>query len=845
MNERMTLRGQTLRCEIDAALGRVVSLKIDGDPLDTEFAANETNLLYPQMKGNREWLGEWLFRIWDRDAKTWKSERTCISPRSVETDGQCVRVTFSPGKEAESLRRLEVAEVYRMEEDDLVWEMELRNRAEETLDVGEVSMALTTNTDFNSIFEEMYPEIPYHWHGPKQRDWHEKRVFQHLHLAGSNSYAFLQRPRGDFPALLLHPENGTYVDTAYQMVPGLGSHWGLCFEGPYYLALYSKAPRQIFGWLQPNEYSRYWFNGNHSLVLKPGESRSFRFRLSTIRSYAQVSQKLTQDGLMAVHAVPGMTAPLSQPIRFALQVKGGEPKLRPEANNLKIQFEGAEGDTYRYTLTATEPGQKKIHATFAGGETNLLFYIIDEPGELLKKHASFVARRQFYDNPDDQYDRHGLFLPYDDQMNALYLDSEESWQVGGTDEYCFTIAMFLAEKNARFPDPDEIGVLERFVEEGLWRSRVQDPETFEVIRGMYWEENTPADADQGNKWSYESSRSKLRTFNYPLLMDVFFALYQIDKAYGLTKRHTGKEYLTYAYRCALLWHDLGRNKNNGAPAGATITEVLDALREEIPEAYEKLYPLVENCARINSEALYPYGSELYVDQTSHNQVEALMSYFGYEEKKKETWRITKALRAGMQPTWYKNGNEKRGNVCVWYATPLNTRVLYNGFDALGDREMLEWGYAGLTSFLTTLRLNGVAHGWFTWWPDRSYFDMRSLDTDMGMYGYFKSARAYVVKDEIFGWTGYGCLVTEENGALTARLNDGVGRVIAFPTQGVRIEALQEELTCVSVTDDEVRVETRPVFERANRRSVTVSAAGRKVWIDGKPSLDGENLLSDC
>ncbi len=580
-------------------------------------------------------------------------------------------------------------------------------------------------------------------------------------------------------------------------------------------------------------------------MLEPGQSKRFCFRFAAVTSYAQVPQRLTQDGLMAVHAVPGMVAPISQPIRFALSCKGGQPELRPEANNIHLCFEGAQGDTYRYTLQATSPGQKKVHVCFAGGETDLLFYVIEAPDTLLKKHAAFVAKRQFYDNPEDKYDRHGLFLPYDDQLDTIWLDSEESWQVGGTDEYCFTVAMFLAQKNACFPDPQEVAVLERFVEEGLWRSHVQDPQSFEVIRGMYWEENTPADADQGNKWSFERSRSKLRTFNYPLLMDVYFALYQIDKAFGLTVRHTGKEYLTYAYRCALLWHDLGRNKNNGAPAGATITEVLDALREELPQAYHKLYPLVENCAKINSEADYPYGSELYVDQTSHNQVEALMTYFGYEDKKREVWRITKALRAGMQPTWYKYGNEKRGNVCVWYATPLNTRVLYNAFDALGDGEMLRWGYAGLTGFLTTLRPSGVAHGWFTWWPDRALFDTRSLDTDMGMYGYFKSARAYVVRDEVFGWVGYGCDVTQKDGVLTATLNDGVGRVVAFPGLGVRVEACNEALTSVCVSDGEVRVQTRPVFERARGRAITVWARGRSVWINEKPAAEGQNALSDC
>ncbi len=222
MNDRICLQGEALVCEVDRATGDIVSIRLRDDGLETEYAANTTNLLYPQMKDHREWLGEWLFRIWDHETRTWIPERTCAAARRVETLTDGVRVVFSTtDTEQNALRRLAVAETYRMDGADLTWEMQVQNVSGETLDVGEVSMALMTNTDFNSIFEQLHQDIPYHWHGPKQRDWHEKRVFQHLHLAGSNSYAFLQRPRGDFPALLFHPEKGTYVDTAYQMTPGL------------------------------------------------------------------------------------------------------------------------------------------------------------------------------------------------------------------------------------------------------------------------------------------------------------------------------------------------------------------------------------------------------------------------------------------------------------------------------------------------------------------------------------------------------------------------------------------------------------------------------------------------
>lgn len=839
------LHNASMRCEICAETGTICSLTLNDDTLQTEFVANSGNLLYPEMKDNAEWLGDWLFRLWDGQTKSWRVERTSASGdvRMVEPLKNGVRTLFrGASSNADGLRSIELTQTVALE-DDLFIHTTVRNATGGIIDIGEMSLALMTNTDYDSLFEQVYKDALCQWHGQQQRDWHEKRVFQHLHLSGHGSYVFLQRPKGDFPALLIHPQGDTSVDTAYQMVPGLGSHWGLCFEGPYYLSLYSKAPRQVYGWLQPNEYSRYWFNGHRSLVLGPGEEKTFCLRATPIHDYSEVAQKLYDGGSIAVHAVPGMVAPIPQPIRFSLRCKGGVPKLIPEANNLILRKTGGRSDRYDFELSATQPGQKKIHVVYEGGETNLLFFFTESPKALLSRHASFVAQRQFYDNPLDPYNRHGLFLPYDSQFDTLYLRSEESWQVGGTDEYCFTIAMFLAEKNVHFPVREEIEVVERFVQEGLWRSGVQDPDSFEVIRGLYWEKNSPADAAQGNKWTYERSRSKLRTFNYPLLMDVFFSLYQIASRFGLTTRYSAKDYLRFAWRCAMLWFDLGRNKNNGAPAGATIVEVLDTLKTEMPEGYDQLYPLVARCAKINYEAEYPYGSELYIDQTAHNQLEALMSRFCYDDKLDEVWRITKALRAGMQPSWYKYGNEKRGNVCVWYATPLNSRVLYHGYEQLRDAEMLRWGYAGLASFLTTLRYSGAAYGWFTWWPDRAYFDMRSLDTDMGMYGYYKSAAAYVDDDPDFGCCGYGCEAALENGTLTAKVNDGVGRRVRFMREGVQVNALNEEIIEVSVSAQQVRILTHSVFDGPCERTIEVASGGREVIINGKPGSEGVNFLA--
>lgn len=178
---------------------------------------------------------------------------------------------------------------------------------------------------------------------------------------------------------------------------------------------------------------------------------------------------------------------------------------------------------------------------------------------------------------------------------------------------------------------------------------------------------------------------------------------------------------------------------------------------------------------------------VYVNQTSHNQYEAMMRYYGKEERLEEAYRVTLALRSGNQPEWFLYGNEKRGNVCCWYGTPLNSRVLFDGFEYTKDNQMLKLGFAGLISFLTCIRSNGAAHGWYLWWPDRSGFDLRSLDTDMGMYGYLYSAKSYIVDDEIFGRCGYGCSIEEKDGIYTIIPYDGLGTRMLIVPYGIKME----------------------------------------------------------
>lgn len=803
------LENKQMTAGFDPETGKLISIRMKGDPLKTEYIGNRKNISYPSIREANQWMGDVRFRIWDENAEGWREERTADSEdnRIVSVEEDKVRVSWlEPSEKQRGIRTLNTEQTFQMKEDGLHWGLTVKNPLDQEIKVGEISLAFLTNTDYTGIFEdEKYQDFE-NWRGIKQKLWHEQRVFQHLSIDGSSSYVFCQRPKGDYPGLLFQILDGGKIETAYQMDTAIGCQWSLTFEGPYYLSLYSVAARKCEGWKEETEQQKYGMNGNSSLLLKPYEMKQFHFRFCAVGSEEERKENLVSEGQLDVDVQPSMAAPVGIPVKLRLRCKD-EPRLIPVANNMQIQAVKKENNSYFYELTFTEPGQKKVRVHHGKGETILMFYATDTIRDLLVKHADFIVRRQYYRNEYDPFGRNHAFLPYDDGVEMLFTESEESWQVGALDEYALPVAMFLAEKNTLIPNPAEISVLEEYIDDCLY-GKLQEKDTYYARRGLYYEDRTPSDIACGNKWDKEKAESILRSFNYPLISDIYYSMYRIAKQYGLTEKRDAKTYLEMAYRTSMTGYELGKNKFNGAPAGATIVDLVETLKEEEPQWYEKLNRKVAFIAEENAGSIYPFGSELYVDQTSHNQYEAMMRYYGKEEKLDEAYRITAALRGGRQPEWFLYGNEKRGNVCCWYGTPLNSRVLFHGFEHTGDESMLKLGYGGLLSFLTCIRSNGAAHGWYLFWPDRSGFDFRSLDTDMGMYGYLFSAKSYVVDDTVFGRCGYGCLYERKEGKEWMIPYDGLGvRFCSIPHK-IRIECESGSINkiCIDETNRRITVQ---------------------------------------
>ncbi|MEM3433353.1 MAG: DUF5695 domain-containing protein [Candidatus Methanomethyliaceae archaeon] len=796
MYMKCEIEGRQLSVTFDCDEGRIWAIQ---DKTGLNFVGNEENISDTSFLAAPLWLGDIVLQIWNGRGWEKVTTRALGDIRIVEVhrDVRRVHIGYAGRGKKQKFDKIELRETFEVTTDDsLLWEVKVENRCSEEVEIGEISFPFVMNTDYAELFR-----------GPRKLDdeaerqkrWHEHKVMCHFFISGCSSYALLVRPAGISPYLLFHTLGDTQLECVYKCGNAEGSQWDVIWEGPYLLSAHSWALKQRRSWHCGKEPQRFWINGHSYCLLKPGEVRTFKFRFTLLTEYKQVESELYQNGQVSFRVHPSMVLPVGRYAYLRLKTKY-EPLLWPKSSGIDITLTESKDDCYYYNLKFKTPGQKLIWVSYAGTRwMNLAFYALPgDIGKLLKDRAQFIVEKQYYDNPHDQFGRHHCFLPYDNVFDSVITESDEAWQVGGSDEYCLPPAMYVAEKNVYYPDPEQVKVLEEYIDEFLLGC-LQSPETWEVKRGLYWFEEHPSREEM--QWNRDKATSTSRTFNYPLVANIYYAMYRIGKLHGLVTRRTPDQYLHLCWQTVMKWLETGEHVYFGAPAGSTIVDILKTMGEEAPHLYNQLLARVLRVNTVFEEVPYPLGSELYVDQTGHDQVYTLLKFFGKKAKAHLILQTLKALRAGQQGFWFWYGNEKRGNVTCWYAQTQNSRCLLDGYEDTGDIEMLMWGYAGLLSFLTTLRVDGTARGWFLWWPEHFGFDSRTLDTDLGLYGYLRAAKAFVVTDAEWGLVGYGCDVERSNihrDCFNIIPWDGLRKRLNIVPLGVQITVDKGELKFIEV-----------------------------------------------
>jgi hypothetical protein len=780
----------------DRDQGVLYAIRSKSDPLGSNFIGNSQNTRRIEP-GDSQSLGDVVMTVWavddperlksDLEGRTyrssggWQRETTGASAdiRSVYSDGKTLQAEYAgKSSNAEGLRSCDLRMSFGFaEEGVLLWDITLKNTTGLLLEIGELAFPFLGNED--------YGYDPANTTGrrdtaARQRLIHEQKVLSHHYVGGHSSYSFIQRPMAEPPFLLMHPVENTSFECIYKSSPR-GR------RGPDLLAVHSHAQRDINRWRVP------WVNGHTSLVLKPGESRQYRLRFKFIQDYQQIRDQVFNAGNVAIRIVPSMVVQEGSETYVELRSKQPLESIETESDGIVFKSRRRVGDRELLTLAFKGRGQKSIALHHTGQRcTRMHFFCVDDIAQMLKTRGRFIIERQWYENPDDPYNRHHMFLPFDYDRMSTFTDSQAVWEVGGSDEFGFSEALFLAEKNIHYPSRDEVARLETYVTDCLFK-HIQNPKTFTVRASLYWKERTPS--SPWSHWTERRSESQVRTYNYAHPTNIYYALYKIGQQYDLLTHRKPLDYLRMAYRTAMVWFVTGSWQHIGIMCGSNVINVLEDLKKEgWSREYDGLRARMQECLKVMVRDPYPYSSELTIDQTAHEQVYFFTKYFGETEKNAKTMRVIKALRGGNEPLWFRYGNDRRHWWSTWYSESLNGMALLDGFEQTGDPDMFIKGFAGVMSVAANLLPDGMCFCQFVWAPGIfRHFPPTTREGGQGQWGFMKSARSFILHDGAFGLIGAGCQVEEDGEMIRVVPRDGLRKTVLYPERKLRVVLTQGEI----------------------------------------------------
>lgn len=820
-NYQLEMTAGEMIVRFDKRYGSISSIARNGDEFGTNYIGNEINTPSLDTSDSR-FTGDVVTTIWELNGPLqparlgqndifkmsgrWKRELTSKSAdiRRISFRDNVVGVKYEgAASDEEGIRSYALRMSYRSGEGNaLLWDIEIENVTGQVLEIGELALPLMVNDDYAELYYEPGGReaisgggnVDFALTPVRQKLIHEQKVLVHHFIAGHSSYALVQRPLGDAPFLLVHTMGDTALECIYKDANRTFNTYAQGWRGPDLLAIHSWATKNQRHW-----NSNPWVNGHTSLILQPEEKKSYQIRFAFIPSYEAIRDEIYSAGNLGIRILPSMVVQEGTDALVELKSKAPIERIKTLSDGITIAKQQRAGDKTLLTLSFMGRGQKSLKLHYGDGRwTNLHFDCIPDIEQLLKARGKFIVERQFYKDPDDPYHRFHGFLPFDYRIGSTFLDSDEVWEVGGSDEAGFSEPLFLAEKNVHLPSKEEVATLETYVADCLFKY-IQNPQTYEVRASLYWKDRYPSSG--WGAWTKERSEATFRSYNYVHPANIYHALYRIGKRYGLLTRKSPEEYLRMSFHTCMRWFSTGPWRHIGLMEGSNAIHILeDIKREGWEQEYSSLLQQMKQCEQQMAEDPYPYSSELIIDQTAHEQVYFFTRFFGDAAKNRKTVQVLKALRGGNQPVWFRYGNDKRGDICCWYNASLNGMALLDSFEDSGDTDAFIKGYAGVMSVMHNVTLDGMGFNHFICTPGIFGNEPpRTFESGPGLWGFLRAAKSYVIKDDAFGIVGCGCRVEPSAERLTVLPKDGLRKRLRFAEDKLDIEATQGEIARVEWT----------------------------------------------
>ncbi len=619
---------------------------------------------------------------------------------------------------------------------------------------------------------------------------HDTCSFADPCIGEDGGYLQVTRLNGHGPALLVLPDHKTPFE-AYRPLYDDPTPRGVTFEGFYEWMCCTQAYlHQDWRGVQP-------WNPATERVLRPDESTNFTFRFATSPGVQQIQQTLMANKRPVAVGIPGYVVPTNQPAELFLHanhkiaaidcIPHSAMSIKPYRHKIATGWVG-------YALAAKVHGRCLVSVRYTNGTVQNIQYFVTPPETVqVSRYGSFMASHQWFDDPTDPFHRTDSFLGYDRATRSMVLQRYNSWFVGLSDEVGAGPSVGMAMKNANRLNVHEVHLLDQYVSHCLW-GHVQN-KNYSVRASLFYYEpkllpTYHYTVDQG--WDKARSETTWRTFNYPHVASVYWAMYRIARTHpGLKLIHSWSWYLLHAYRTAMAIKQFAPGYAQfGLMVGSIFPKIIHDMQTEGWTARaDKMRDYMHSRERYWITRKYPFGSEMPWDSTGQEEIYTWCRYLGANNKA----RVTIDAVLGYMPlvaNWAYNGAARRYwdgavNGCHYrqivrmtnhYGSGINSIPVLDDFRRHpSNLYLLRVGYAGMDQLMANIYPSGFASYGFVADPAVLNFDPYSADYGIAFYGYARNDGSYLVHSSRFGWLGFGCAVTHTGTNVVVSPRDGFHR----------------------------------------------------------------------
>lgn len=619
-----------------------------------------------------------------------------------------------------TMKGFDVTSEYDMGTDDgsMQWNITLENTGGNYIEFGDVGLPMPWNSAYSTI-----------------DDTYNNRVTVHTYAGADSGYAYAIRCSGEGNYMLFTPVTSTgakieYIDNWIGNVNGVkGTRSGSLYSGwtsdsgTFYpgLQVYYIHSKDI------QKTGKGYFTDASSLVLKPGEKKTYSFKFSAVRAGDNSPQNsasdhnnssdsveerennmrsiLYREGLIDAVAVPGFQTAINMSTKLDLHydesqvsdvsvdvqcIHENDPwdeKHIPQqtvtddginlVNNSRsvehggdataelVETKTVNGETHHiYNIDFKCIGNNSVRINYkSNGEQKFTQFEFNVLDELNK---TINAHSDFAAAQSQDNDENSeTYGIYSDWYFASGRDSKQQDHWG--DDWSHDNINFMAMKNYLDPKADEIESIEKYLIDFMWDNYMKNTQDSYTVANYLRNSGIYSDA----------SVPYTRTYSEVMEATGFFNMYRIEKAYHdlIEYRKPAEWYLEKAYGIYI-------NRVNAYEIGyygeQQIPQMIEALYDEgMDEEAEKLQNLFAKEKGTNmTRAAYPYGSEFEYDNTgeegAYSAAKALRKYYpdssdtdkALSQMEKAEWK-TRAMR-GLQPTWYQYADPVfRGGETWW------------------------------------------------------------------------------------------------------------------------------------------------------------------------------------